>query len=391
MTSFTFGVGKGLKESASPYRVVMVFGAELNSPDASDFQSPAVIVSPTVDFNLSTITKNHEVVVALLTVQGCRAGNHTFNFRWVRSRDNKLLFNFVGSATIPEGGWVSGYSFIGWLDSEINENGGYQVNVQLSGADSYATGQTFNVIGIPSEAPGLPPPVSLPATIIEAFNSVADYFHSLYLNTYGWVYPFDYISTPFYYLSLLFSNIAWAFSDLITLVNALVAQVANVLSWDYIKSLIRGWLPWLENAGTWFQSWWSNIWNEVGTWWNTVSPTVQGWISAAVQPFNTMLTAWNGFWNSTWPQLTSRFDSLKADWDNFWRVTFPTLVSFDWLETWWFSRLLDVQGLINGAFTARASLWSGWQDMRDNVVNFFTNPVEYIWNRFTDWFLGPEG
>ena len=91
-----------------------------------------------------------------------------------------------------------------------------------------------------------------------------------------------------------------------------------------------------------------------------------------------------------WPEFTANFTNLKAAWDTFWTVTFPTLVSWAWLTTWWNSRLEDIQGLINSAFTIREGLWTGWQDWRDKVVEFFTDPLEWLLAKFTDWFLGPE-
>ena len=53
--------------------------------------------------------------------------------------------------------------------------------------------------------------------------------------------------------------------------------------------------------------------------------------------------------------------------------------------------MVDVESLINSAFTERERYWSGWQDMRDKVIEFFANPFDYLWSRFADWFLGPEG
>jgi len=60
------------------------------------------------------------------------------------------------------------------------------------------------------------------------------------------------------------------------------------------------------------------------------------------------------------------------------------------VNTWWSGAVLQVQGLINTAFLERDSWWAGWQDWRDQVAEFFTNPLEFLLNRFTDWFLGPE-
>ena len=49
------------------------------------------------------------------------------------------------------------------------------------------------------------------------------------------------------------------------------------------------------------------------------------------------------------------------------------------VNNWWRDRLLDVQGLINSAFVTRDSLWSGWQDLRDKVTEFFSDPEEWLY------------
>jgi hypothetical protein len=249
----------------------------------------------------------------------------------------------------------------------------------------------FTVSGIPVVVPA-PQPLPVPAaTIFWAFNNIAAFFYSLYLTTLGWVWPFWYVAEPFYGLSSLFNTLAVAFSDFCDRVNNLISQVANVLSWDTIWSYIVSRIPNLEAIRDWFYSLDSNILAIIISWWLATNVTVQGWIAAATQPFIYVVTAWSNFWNYTWPQLVAGIDNLRAYWDYFWGVTLPTLVSNSGLTTWWNSRLQDVQGLIDSAFSARAGLWSGWQDMRTKVAEFFGNPVQYIWTRFIDWFLGPEG
>jgi hypothetical protein len=233
--------------------------------------------------------------------------------------------------------------------------------------------------------------MSFMSSIISALNSCSDYCYQIYVKVIGWVWPFWEAAGLFYQLSVLFATLAWQFYDFSNWVSDVQSKVLAILNWSTIWSYILSYVPNLTQVRDWFYSWWSNVTSVITSWWSATQYTVQVWISTAVQPFNSMLTAWNNFWNSTWPAWVSSFNSLKSAWDNFWRYTLPNLASFDALEDWWNGRVGDLQGLINSAFTVRASLWQGWQDMRDNVVEFFTDPVEYIWERFTDWFLGPEG
>jgi hypothetical protein len=228
-------------------------------------------------------------------------------------------------------------------------------------------------------------------SIVSWLKDIEGYFYDAYLEVYGWIYPFWLLSYPVLYASRGFGWLAYYFSLFNNWLVWAQGEMDKVLGWSTIWSYILSYVPNLVQIKDWFYSWATNVTNTVNSWWSATQATVQGWISTAVQPFNSMLTAWSNFWNNTWPGWVSSFNTLKAAWDNFWSYTLPNLVSFTWLGTWWDSRLTDVQGLINSGFTARQSLWSGWQDIRTSVLTFFQDPVEFIWDRFTEWFLGPEG
>jgi len=161
--------------------------------------------------------------------------------------------------------------------------------------------------------------------------------------------------------------------------------LAEILPWLDIKQAIRSWLYGIENLVSWWSNWWDNILGRIESWWTGTSLTVQGWISVAVQPFNAVLTAWTNFWNNLWPALGQLVDSINSSWDNFWTNIYPTLVDFTWLTSWWNSRVTEVSQLINSAFTLRESLWSGWQELRDQVVEFFTDPWGWLYDRLDDF------
>ena len=216
-------------------------------------------------------------------------------------------------------------------------------------------------------------------SIVSWLKSNEDYFYDAYSEVYGWVYPFWLLAYPLLYASRGFGWLAYYFSLFNNWLVWAAGEISDILSWASIKSLIRSWLPRLEDTVSWFLDWWNKVQSVVTSWWSATQTTVKGWISTAVQPFNAMLTAWTSFWNSTWPGWVTSFNSLKSSWDNFWAVTFPTMVSFTWLATWWNSRLLDIQGLIDSAFTVRTSLWAGWQDWRDRVAAFFTDPEDWLY------------
>lgn len=226
--------------------------------------------------------------------------------------------------------------------------------------------------------------------IIEALNDVSSFFHKTYLEVYSWVYPFWLAAGFFYQLSLIFNRLAGYFYDFNIWVDSVAVQVAKILSWDTIKGYIKSWLPALEAAVSWFSNAVTNVTSIISNWWSATSVTVQGWISAATQGLAELKVAWDQFTKVTFVNLSNLVNLVKSQWDYFTGTTLPSLVSFSSLTTWWNSRLIDVQGLMDSAFTLRQSYWDGWQDWRDKVAEFFTDPLGWLESKFTDWFLGPE-
>lgn len=146
-------IGKGLKEPCSPYREAYVFGAELNVPDADGWNCPPEIVEPTTVFDLSTITPNHEVVVALYVIRNLYNGLTVY---WKWCRDNILLFDFPWSIPDPRDYgyeywiWYYVYCYIGYVPWEIYENGNYHVDT-IAGSFSKRLDFTVKGIGVTAE------------------------------------------------------------------------------------------------------------------------------------------------------------------------------------------------------------------------------------------------
>lgn len=226
--------------------------------------------------------------------------------------------------------------------------------------------------------------------IVEDLNEVGSFFYSIYLEVKDWVWPFYHAASLFRSVAMRFFYLAEDFYDFGEWAYSVVDDLRDILTWSNIRSLIRSWLPDLEDLVDWWDWWWVWVGQEIDDWWWYTKNTVQGWIDIATQGFDELVTAWSDFWNITWPNLLAITNSLSAAWDNFWSITFPTLVSFTWLTTWWDSRLADISGLIDTAFTLREGLWSGWQEVKDSVIEFFADPWEWLLTKFTDWFLGPE-
>jgi len=208
---------------------------------------------------------------------------------------------------------------------------------------------------------------------------IAQWFYLLYQDSkdipiVGWL-----ISPVFYAIHRAFWLMTTPIAQWYNWTYNVNEKLGEAFSWDTVKSLILSWLPDLEKVIAWWSDWWQQILWSIEEWWLGVQTAVKEWIAAATEGLNSLIVAWDNFWTITWPELTGELANLRGEWNNFWSITYPTLVSFSWLGTWFAGKLLEIQGLINSAFTVRESFWAGWQDWRDKVTEFFTDPEEWLY------------
>ena len=150
-----WALSKGLSEPCSPYRKAYYFGAELNVPNADNWNCLPSVVDPGWTFDLSSITTNHEVCVALLSITDRIYSETPVVMSWYRTRDNKLLFRFAYTIPSPAASgyaywaWWYVYSYIGYCDWEIIENGDYYVRIVAAGGVTYDKRVDFTITGIP--------------------------------------------------------------------------------------------------------------------------------------------------------------------------------------------------------------------------------------------------
>lgn len=232
--------------------------------------------------------------------------------------------------------------------------------------------------------------MSFMSSIITACNNASSWFYSLYLDSYSGGWPLSSLADWFYQLCLLFNNLAWYFYDFSSWVNSVGSQLSQILSWNTIWSYILNNVPNLTKIRDWFYSWYANVTSTVNTWWSTTQYTVQAWVQGAKDQATALFNQANAWLANLQAQVNDligqipNLDELVAWWGDWWGNVLTQL------GTWWNSRLAEVNDLVNSAFLSRESFWSGWQDMKSQVIEFFTDPVGFIWHRFADWFLGPE-
>jgi len=219
---------------------------------------------------------------------------------------------------------------------------------------------------------------------------VFTFFYSIYDETAGWVWPFNLISTPFYNLYATFVNITkyWIdFSDWTLDVWDKMLEVVSLLD---ITLYFEWFWDAAANAWDWVVNAFWNVWSIIESWWSGAQFTVLTWIAEAKLWFQALLdqaNAWLAMLQSYWDSIAAKipaWDAVVSWWTNWPGNVLAAITG------WWAGTLGDVVGLIAGAFVEREDFWAGWQDFRDRVSEFFTDPLEFLLDLFTDWFLGPE-
>lgn len=390
MASFAYGLAKGLQEPCSPYRSAYYFGAELNKPSADGWNCLPDLVGPAASFNLSAIPMGREVLVALLKIQGTPEGTLDFRADWYRDRDNALLFSMSWSYWVREGSWIYFYSYLGYVDWEISENGSYRVEFTVAGALSYRAIISFTITGIPVEVEPLPVPGGAIGWISQRFATASAFFYQVYLEAQDWIWPLWLVSDHFYSLSRVFSDLSWDFYHFNERVEFISGRLLEILSWETIWDFITARVPNLGQMSGWFYNWWGNVSGVINDWWGPVSTTVLSWVNEARQ------------WAWDWiDYLQGRVDELRVLIQEIPGATPGLSLILDWLtnwtghvlttvNAWWTGALAEVRDLIGSAFIERESLWAGWQDMKDQVIEFFSDPLSWLEGKFADWFLGAE-
>lgn len=157
--SFSVDMGKGLREPCDPFRTAPVFSAELNSPDANNWNCLPEVMVPTRLFDLSSVTSYHELVVAIIWMHNLPAGqSYTVTHRWYRGVDNQFMFGYGYFIADPGDygynlwEWAYVYSYVGYVPWEIWDNGAYYTIITVErGLQSYSYRLDYVIEGLRRE------------------------------------------------------------------------------------------------------------------------------------------------------------------------------------------------------------------------------------------------
>jgi len=197
---------------------------------------------------------------------------------------------------------------------------------------------------------------------------ISDWFYQAYLTVQGWVWPFYLLGTPLYYLYYLSRRLLTPIAHFGDWVVDIVNKVSQILGPEGIISLLRTWLTYAENAWSWVSNAWASVTGIVGDWWAATTLTVQGWIDIAKQTLQGLIN-----------NLTNLVGVLQTAWDNFRTLTLPNLISS-----------LDAAKLIDSTLKRWFPDYDDLVKLWANTKLFISSPLDWLWERFTDWFMGKE-
>lgn len=215
--------------------------------------------------------------------------------------------------------------------------------------------------------------------IVSFLFDVSYFFYDIYEEVYGWVYPFWLAAGFFYQLSSIFASLARNFYDFGVWVDSIASQITTFFTWSNLEQWFKDWKAKILDAWNWIRGAWDNIWDEIDDWWNSTKSTVKGWISVAEDWLKALINS-----------VEKSFATLQAAW-NEWKVKIPSFNElWLWFTNWWGNTLkniiawgaltaLQIQGLIDSALKSYAPFWEGWQDWKDKVTEFFTDPEEWLY------------
>jgi len=207
---------------------------------------------------------------------------------------------------------------------------------------------------------------------------ISGYFYDAYLEVRDWTWPLSYLQYPMYALYSAFLELLSPVANLGNWISGIEDQVSSFLDQSEILELLGTWINYAEDAWSWIEDAVPIIWYHVGSWWESMSLTVEGWIQAAKDyaldlvfdlqlQLWTLVGNWDDFWTTTLPSLISDLGGLRSAWESFTSSTLPGLATWtgvgDLVET-----------TIRSFFPFYDELVSLWGEIRE----FASDPEAYL-------------
>ena len=129
------------------------------------------------------------------------------------------------------------------------------------------------------------------------------------------------------------------------------------------------------------QDLWERIytwWSDLGEWWAAKRQDIWDWIDAAVQDAKELISGAEATINKVtawWDDFKTKIPSIDeiVTWFRTWRdKVIATMV------TWGALTGKEIEELLNSKVKDIEPFWKGWQDIRDKVMELFTDPQKWL-------------
>ena len=181
-----------------------------------------------------------------------------------------------------------------------------------------------------------------------------------------WLWPLNALAPFFRALSSIADGLFSGFFDFVYWADRINRDIQEKAGQSWVYAVLSAFLAPLNMSLNWLTNQVNNIGSTINNWWSGVSTTVLGWFEAAKTYALGLVNTLQGLHNT-----------LESKWNTFWTVTFPTLAD-----------RLTVDAMIKAAFKPWTDLFNWWGEFYKEVKVFFLNPLDWLWDKFTDWFFG---
>lgn len=223
-------------------------------------------------------------------------------------------------------------------------------------------------------------------SIVSWLTSVEGFFYDAYLEVRGWVYPFYYLSYPLYSLYYAFYYLASYFSSFNDWVDWAANEIGNILSYSNIYSYFKTYFDYASDAWYWVRDAVYYVSNIIDNWWDATWYDVRSWVYARIDDVEVLIANTESWLANLQADFTNFIDSLPnlneilAWFTNWWSNILASIIA------WGALTVTQISSLIDSAFIARDSFWAGWQEVKSDVVEFFTDPLQWLYDRAENFF-----
>jgi hypothetical protein len=248
-------------------------------------------------------------------------------------------------------------------------------------------------------------------SIISWLGSARDWLLSAYWTVDSWVYPFNKLSTPLYYIWLTFYYLTLLFGDFNNWLVWVQGRIEHMLDIYTVTSYFQTWITNATNAWNWIVNAWNNVTSIINTWWNTSNnpirlfieqaiSTIQGLPDWFMNEFTSLKSAWDNFWSYTFPQWMTTLHDLGVSFlafvasigqeilsrlDAFWDETiFPAIKSVkEELSKLSFPSWDDIWSFVFSKLPWLPKAFAFFENLWEDITLFFTYPINWLFDRFS--------